>query len=103
MKGQALFFWFMLMMPVAAAALELKLPATAQQTTVIESAFDRYRAPVGVFSDGALPDTIVEGALRKSAWKLNSAGLTPLQIIRPLRDQLVQAQFKIVLDCAAEH
>jgi hypothetical protein len=83
------------------ASLELPLPVSAKQTVTRDTAQDRYFAPVGVFADGALPTQMIEGAVARSAWRIEAAGLTPLQIIAPMRDQLEAAGYALALDCAA--
>lgn len=84
-----------------ALALDFTLPASARQTLVSDTTLDRYEAPVGVFKNGQLPVVPVEGEVRRSAWKIFSPGLTPFQVMRPLRAQLVEAGFEVVLDCRA--
>jgi OOP family OmpA-OmpF porin len=83
-------------------ALELELPATARLTVERNTAPDTYAAPIGVFDGTMVPQTIVEGDVRRAAWRIDSSGLTPLQVMRPLRQQLQNAGFEIVLDCASE-
>ena len=77
------------------------MPVSAKQTVTRDTAQDRYFAPVGVFADGALPTQMIEGAVARSAWRIEAAGLTPLQIIAPMRDQLEAAGYALALDCAA--
>ena len=96
---RAALLWMMLAAPVA--ALDLSLPASARLTAERNTAPDRYAAPVGVFEDGTLPVITVEGEVRRAAWRLESAGLTPLQVMRPLRAQLEAAGLTILLDCDA--
>lgn len=85
-----------------AAALDLSLPAAARLTAERNTGPDRYSAPAGVFRDGQVVTLEVEGDVRRAAWRLSQQGLTPLQLIRPLRRQLVDAGFEILLDCAAQ-
>lgn len=84
-----------------AQAVELQLPPTARQMVVRDTPQDRYFAPIGPYVEGVLPTQMIEGAVARSAWRIDVAGLTPLQIITPLRDQLTDAGFDLVLDCAA--
>jgi OOP family OmpA-OmpF porin len=85
-----------------AFALDFTLPATARQTVERNTSPDTYAAPVGIFANGAVPTMIVEGDVQRSAWRLDSPGLTPFQVMRPLRAQLVEAGYEVVLDCAAK-
>lgn len=84
-----------------AQAVELQLPVSARQMIARDTIQDRYLAPVAPFFEGVLPTQMLEGAVARSAWRIDAAGLTPLQLIAPLRDQLIDAGFDIVLDCAA--
>ncbi|UWR22737.1 OmpA family protein [Sulfitobacter sp. S190] len=84
-----------------AVALELSLPASAQVTAQRNTELDRYAAPIGVFAASRVPEVTLDGAVRRSAWRIVSPGLTPLQVIGPLRQQLEQSDYRIVLDCGA--
>lgn len=96
--------WVMVLMLFAAPAwaLDFNLPVTARLTVERNTAPDTYTAPIGVFQNGTLPSVTIEGNVQRAAWRLNSPGLTPFQVIRPLRAQLIEAGFDIVLDCAAD-
>ena len=83
-------------------ALDLSLPANAVQTAARNTSPDLYAAPVGVFVDGKVEKLDIEGDVRRTAWRLDQPGLTPLQVMRPLRAQLDAAGFEIVLDCASQ-
>ena len=82
-------------------ALEFELPAAARQTAVRDTNPDRYAAPIDVFANGVVPTVLIEGDIRRGAWRIDTPGLTSLQIMRPLRDQLEAAGLRIILDCAA--
>ncbi len=84
------------------AALELALPPTARLTVERNTAPDSYSAPVGIFADGKVPELVVEGQIDRSVWRIEAPGLTPLQVMRPLRDQIKAAGYSVILDCAAE-
>jgi outer membrane protein OmpA-like peptidoglycan-associated protein len=85
----------------AVQAVELQLPLGAQPMATRDTGQDRYFAPVGPFAGGTLPTQMIEGAIARSAWRIEAVGLTPLQIIAPLRAQLEAAGYELVLDCAA--
>lgn len=80
-------------------ATELDLPASARLTADITTPLDSVQIPVDVFRDGDLPTQRIEGAVSRSAWRLDNSDLTPLQVTQPLRRQLEDAGFDIVLDC----
>lgn len=86
----------------AAHAVELQLPTTARQMITRDTEQDRFLAPVAPFADGKLPTLQIDGAVARSAWRIDQAGLTPLQLVTPLSAQLREAGFRIVLDCAAQ-
>lgn len=90
-----------LLLAAPAAALDLVLPSTARLTAERNTAPDRYAAPVGVYSEGQVARVNVDGPVRRAAWRMDTPGLTALQVMRPLRRQLNEAGFDIVLDCAA--
>lgn len=84
------------------AALDFVLPSTARVTVVRDTDPDRYAAPVGVFAEGKLPTVAVDGTVARSVWRIEASGLTPLQVMRPLRDQIERAGYDVVLDCSAQ-
>ncbi|HDY95838.1 hypothetical protein LCGC14_0229500 [marine sediment metagenome] len=90
-----------LLLAGGANALELSLPAAARQTVARDTGPDSYLAPVSAYEDGGFASVKIEGAIARSAWRLEAPGLTPLQIMRPLRTQLENADYRIVLDCSA--
>ena len=84
-----------------ASALSIDLPNDARETLSRDTSPDSYLVPTGVFADGALPQIAVEGEVRRSAFRVETTGVTPLQILAPLRAQLQADGFEIILDCAA--
>lgn len=80
-------------------AFQLELPRNARQTAARDSALDQVRIPVGPFVDGALSTRQIEGEVRRRAYRLISPGLTPLQILAPLRQQIEKSGFDLILDC----
>lgn len=89
------------LMAVPAQALDLEMPSAARLTAERNTVPDRFAAPTGVFSDGIVPTVPVEGEVQRTAYRLTTAGLTPLQVMRPVRDQIEAAGYSIVLDCEA--
>lgn len=92
--GVALFFvaW-------PAHALQLELPRNARQTAARDSALDQASIPIGPFAENTLETRQFEGVVKRRAYKINSPGVTPLQILAPLRQQIEDAGFDLVLDC----
>lgn len=79
----------------------LPLPTGATVTEEITRTESRYAMPVGPW-DGAtgLPTVVIEGTVTTRVWRLRG-GLRPQQILRPVREALTDAGWRIVLDCAA--
>lgn len=90
-----------LVLPAAAGALELRLPSTARLIAEEVTAPDSYALPVGVFAGDAVPVQRIEGRVSRQAWQLDGEGGTTLQLLAPLRAQLLQAGFEILLECEA--
>ena len=84
-----------------AAALTLALPDTASITGQQQAGPTSYRMPVGPFRDGFLPTRTKEGMLQQSAWRIATPGLTTLQVLAPLREQILQGGYRILYECEA--
>jgi len=95
-------WWFCLALCLAAwpaLGLQLDLPLNARQTASRDSAHDQIGIPVGPFAQGAVQTRRFEGKITRRAYRINAPGLTPLQILAPLREQIKNAGFDLVLDC----
>lgn len=90
----ALCFW-----PLAGQALELSLPNNATLSKEISEPASSYLMPVGPYADGTIPALEVEGRIVLQAWRLAAQAITTLQILAPLREQLEQEGYKVLLDC----
>lgn len=85
-----------------ALALQLQLPQNARQTAARDSVLDRVAVATAPFADGAVAVTTIDGPVKRRSYRVPSPGLTPLQLLAPLRDQVVAAGYDLLLDCAAE-
>lgn len=85
----------------AAGAVDLTLPPSARLMVERDTGPDSYVAPIAVYSGGIIPNVVVEGSVLRSVWRLESPGLTALQVARPLRSDLIEQGFAIVFECAA--
>lgn len=83
----------------AAQILALGFPAPATQTFAAAETLTSYALPVGAFKDGAMQTIVIEGAVQQTAWSLQAKGLTTLQILAPLRDQLAAAGYAVIFEC----
>ena len=90
-------------LPVAAQTqtqtLTPAFPAPASQTFSRAEGLTSYALPTGPFAKGAMQTTALEGALLQRAWQVQAKGLTTLQIMAPLRDQLTDAGFSVLYEC----
>ena len=86
-----------LSLPVQAFTLNFSVPAS--QSFDRQEALSSYALPTGPFANGAMETDTLEGAVSQTVWSLEAKGLTTLQILAPLRDQLASAGFTILFEC----
>ncbi|MFN4154023.1 MAG: OmpA family protein [Paracoccaceae bacterium] len=84
-----------------AQAITLDMPFAAVPSVGKSEALTSYALPVAVFSNGQVPTRTVEGPLRQTAWRIDSPGATTLELLMPLRAQLMEAGFRTVFECEA--
>jgi len=82
-----------------AGAVTLDLPAAATLAGEDVRAGDRLLVPVGPRTGSGGPGLVAEGRVTRRAWRLPGAGLTPFQLVAPLRDQLVALGFEPRYEC----
>ncbi|WP_436398261.1 OmpA family protein [Roseobacter sp. S98] len=90
-----------LLFPQALSAFAPELPLGARQTVARDSELDSFDAPVGRYANGQQPFVTIEGAITRRAWRIGQEGLTPLQIIVPLREQIEAAGYEVIFECAS--
>lgn len=83
------------------AALELELPSSATLTLERASPVDSFDLPVAPFDGASVPARSMEGRVLRRSWRISSPGLTPLQVITPLRAQLQAQGFDLAFECDA--
>lgn len=85
-----------------AFAQDLSLPLGAELTREVVQKQGAYPLPVGPWEEETGIETKrIEGSVQAQSWRIDAAGLTPLQLMMPLREQLRDASFDIALDCIA--
>jgi len=87
------------LIPVPASAAEVTLPSNARLLGDRISPLGSYALPVGVFGDGKVPVQRLEGKIERQSWRLDGASQTTLQVLAPLRGQLLAAGYDIVFEC----
>ncbi|MFK7744804.1 MAG: OmpA family protein [Roseobacter sp.] len=93
--------WALLWAPPV-TALELELPVGARLTAERATQLDGFDAPIGVFDGETVPSVYLEGAITQRAWRVATPGLTPLQVMIPLRDQLNALGYRLAFECASQ-
>ncbi|MCV2889642.1 OmpA family protein [Ruegeria aquimaris] len=88
--------------PATAQDFGLSLPQGSRQLTERIRVLDSYDLPTGVWANGVLPVQALEGRVEKRSWRISVGSKTTLQILAPLRDQILEAGFDLLLDCAAQ-
>lgn len=88
--------------PLAASALTLELPPLAVPLADREAAFDSHFIATAPYrGEGEAEGVVAEGAVRQRSWRVGEGGLTTLQILAPLRDQLREAGYAVLFECDA--
>ena len=90
------------LLPSMAVAIALDLPAPSSTTATRREPLASYALPIGPWQDGQVSSRILEGPLEQTAWRIAAPGMTTLQILAPLRDQLARAGFRILWECETD-
>ena len=83
----------------ATAAQELRLPSNAVLTRTETTETGHLDLPKGATVEGWLPTLPREGQVSHQSWRIEATDLTTLQILAPLRDQLIAEGWEIVFEC----
>lgn len=81
------------------AAIDLKLPGNARETAQVVTSPESHALAIGAVSDGALDTLDIDGRVSRTAWRVAAQGITTLQLLGPLREQLLAAGFEIMFEC----
>ncbi len=81
------------------AAQDLSFPANAQLAAEVSTVETSYELPIAPWADGSLPTQRIEGDMTQQAWRIDATGLSSLQLLRPLREQLGNAGYSVVFEC----
>ncbi len=80
-------------------ALTLEFPGPATPTASPAMARGSYALPNAAWANGALSVTVIDGMVERSAWQVDAPGLSSLDLMQPLRAQLLAMGFEVVFDC----
>ncbi len=84
----------------AASGVTLDFPANAALRAEVSTPLAGHSLATGNWSESrGVPTQRAEGAVTRQAWRIDAAGLTPLQMIAPLREQLTEAGFTVRHEC----
>jgi outer membrane protein OmpA-like peptidoglycan-associated protein len=97
---RAFLFLTLGMTPIAASAVELTLPGSARQTAGQDLGIDSYVLPIAPFDGVMIPSRIFEGFVTRQAWRVEGGGVTPLQMVQPLREELKANDYTVLFECA---
>ncbi|SLN48510.1 Outer membrane porin F precursor [Roseovarius gaetbuli] len=89
-----------LVLPQVGGALELSLPSNAVMSAEIVEEADTFLLPTGPFADATLPRARLEGRVTQQAWRVTGQGLTTLQVLRPMREELEVAGWQVLFECS---
>src|SRR5690554_6712719 len=85
--------------PLASAALELSLPASAEMMRETREEGASHALPVEPWSNGKMPVQQVAGRIITQAWRISGESLTTLQVMDELTEQLGAAGYETLLGC----
>ena len=82
-----------------AAAVTLDMPSNATLEVEDVAGLGSYAMPTGPWTPEGLPILTGTGEVRQQAWQVEASGLTTLQLIQPLTNQLTEAGFEVLFSC----
>lgn len=88
--------------PTPLLAIDLTLPGNARLTFEAATNPDSYALPIGAHNGDTIATRDTTGRVTKQAWRIDAQGITTLQLLTPLREQLDLAGFKILFECRAQ-
>jgi OOP family OmpA-OmpF porin len=83
-------------------AISLEFPGPATTTVARAAPLASYKLPLGPWANGAVPTRLIEGARSDVAWRVSADRLSTLQLLAPLRDQILAAGYRILWECETE-
>ena len=82
-----------------AQSAELSLPLNAALTHESSRASATYIAPIEPYAEGILPAFEISGRVTKQAFRIDTQGITPQQLLAPIEDSLAEAGFEFLFKC----
>lgn len=88
--------------PLATAAMQLDFPANASMSNEEIITLGSYKMPISAWQNSALQTIATNGEITRQAWKISASDLTTLQILGPLKQQLISSGFEIIFECETQ-
>ncbi|KIC14283.1 cell envelope biogenesis protein OmpA [Leisingera sp. ANG-Vp] len=88
------------LLPGWLAAAGITLPAGAVAVSERATALGVYQLPTGSEAEDKVPSQRFEGQISRRTWRVEGEAAV-LQILAPLREQLLADGYEVLLDCAA--
>lgn len=85
-----------------AAGFTLEFPGPATPTVSPEMQRASYALPTGRWTKDGLPSDVINGTVERAAWQVDTPKLSSLDLMQPLRAQLVSAGFQPVFECETD-
>lgn len=82
-----------------ADAPSLSMPANSKTVVRVAEPLGSQTFPVGAFHNGNLPTKTVEGRISQTVWRVESNARSTMDLLVPLRDQLLSQGFVPVFAC----
>lgn len=85
--------------PAVGQTMELAMPSNATMAQENRRAPGETFVPISPIVDGQVELRTAEGYATQQAWQVKNSDQTTLQLLAPLRDQLINDGFQILLEC----
>jgi outer membrane protein OmpA-like peptidoglycan-associated protein len=99
MHRAALAFAALLVLSTPAHTLTVEFPGPTAAVAQVQNPAGSDAIATGPWLPAGMQLRVVEGALDQTAYRIDAPGLTTLQIIAPLRDQLRADGYTVVYEC----
>lgn len=83
----------------SADAAPLRFPGNAEMTQEQVQSDSQFMLPTGGWDGVQVPTVPIEGTVTQQAWRVAAPELSLTQILRPLREQLRNANYDILFEC----
>lgn len=87
--------------PALVQAAALDLPAPGRKVAVSDERMGSLQLPITGWAFGTAQSVWAEGTIRHEAWQLQAPGMTTLDMLIPLRAQLIEKGYTVLYECEA--